>query len=226
MFTPGSRACAYKTVSGRHEWPNKDPMGERGGANLYGFDENDAVNKADADGCLYYKKPTDEDGGITSCGSYDFDFDLYLSNPTAKQGVVIQYVDVVEDWDYCCLIGRILLRHHHAEYKWWEFMGQVIKGAQANSYISTDGSEFPDEAGTHGTQTVTTTAKFYFFSTTGDAPYRWNQGAPYSNNGTTTQPPYWNKPPDNGEPATGRSVTSSWNCCLGLKSVSSVTTTP
>jgi hypothetical protein len=28
MFTPGSRACGYKTVSGRHEWPNGvDPLG-------------------------------------------------------------------------------------------------------------------------------------------------------------------------------------------------------
>src|SRR5277367_2126857 len=30
MFTPGLRACAYKTASGRHEWPNKDPLGEPG----------------------------------------------------------------------------------------------------------------------------------------------------------------------------------------------------
>ena len=30
MFTPGSRGCAYKTVSGRHEWPNRDPLGDFG----------------------------------------------------------------------------------------------------------------------------------------------------------------------------------------------------
>ena len=28
MFTPGSRVCAYKMESGRHEWPNRDPMGD------------------------------------------------------------------------------------------------------------------------------------------------------------------------------------------------------
>ena len=27
MFTPGSRGCVYKTVSGRHEWPNRDASG-------------------------------------------------------------------------------------------------------------------------------------------------------------------------------------------------------
>ena len=26
MFTPGSRVCAYKTASGRGEWPNRDPL--------------------------------------------------------------------------------------------------------------------------------------------------------------------------------------------------------
>jgi hypothetical protein len=30
MFTPGSRACAYKTASGRGEWPNRDPIDEQG----------------------------------------------------------------------------------------------------------------------------------------------------------------------------------------------------
>jgi uncharacterized protein RhaS with RHS repeats len=37
MFTPGSRPCAYKTASGRHEWPNRDPFGEKGGINLYAY---------------------------------------------------------------------------------------------------------------------------------------------------------------------------------------------
>jgi hypothetical protein len=61
MFTPGSRACGYKTVSGRHEWPNRDPIGEPGfevlrngkanvaigGVNLYLFVKNNAENYFD-----------------------------------------------------------------------------------------------------------------------------------------------------------------------------------
>ena len=47
MFTPGSRRCAYKTVSGRHEWLNRDPIGERGGLNLYAYVGNNPVNKID-----------------------------------------------------------------------------------------------------------------------------------------------------------------------------------
>jgi hypothetical protein len=30
MFTPGSRACVYKTASGRSIWPNRDPINEPG----------------------------------------------------------------------------------------------------------------------------------------------------------------------------------------------------
>jgi hypothetical protein len=47
MFTPGSRACAYKTASGLGNWPNRDPIGERGGMNLYGFVGNQPVDEID-----------------------------------------------------------------------------------------------------------------------------------------------------------------------------------
>jgi hypothetical protein len=30
MFTPGLRACAYKSASGLGKWPNRDPIGEAG----------------------------------------------------------------------------------------------------------------------------------------------------------------------------------------------------
>ena len=45
--TPGSRACAYKTASGRHEWPNRDPIGEEGGNNLYMFVDNAPTDEMD-----------------------------------------------------------------------------------------------------------------------------------------------------------------------------------
>lgn len=46
----GSRACAYKTASGRSKWPSRDPIGEKGVRNLYGFVLNDPLNKLDPDG--------------------------------------------------------------------------------------------------------------------------------------------------------------------------------
>ena len=50
MFTPGSRACAYKTASGRHEWLNRDPIGELGGLNLYGYVGNNPISFVDPNG--------------------------------------------------------------------------------------------------------------------------------------------------------------------------------
>jgi RHS repeat-associated protein len=49
-FTLGLRACSYKSASGRREWLNRDPLGEYGGMNLYGFSLNDPILFADTDG--------------------------------------------------------------------------------------------------------------------------------------------------------------------------------
>lgn len=61
MFTPGSRACAYRTASGRRKWVSGDPLGEPGfeilrhgkanllgdGPNLYTFVRNDSIDRTD-----------------------------------------------------------------------------------------------------------------------------------------------------------------------------------
>jgi len=50
MFTPGLRGCAYKTASGLGKWPNRDPLDEKGGINLYQFVQNNPIGYADAFG--------------------------------------------------------------------------------------------------------------------------------------------------------------------------------
>ena len=42
----------YETASGRSNWPNRDPIEEWGGLNLYGFVGNDRVNDFDYLGML------------------------------------------------------------------------------------------------------------------------------------------------------------------------------
>lgn len=44
----------YSPVLGR--WLSRDPVGEEGGMNLYGFCGNDSIGKYDKDGCAYFAK--------------------------------------------------------------------------------------------------------------------------------------------------------------------------
>jgi hypothetical protein len=53
-FPPGLRGCAYKPTSGRLAWPNRDPIGEEGGVNLYAFARNNAVGFWDVWGLHVY----------------------------------------------------------------------------------------------------------------------------------------------------------------------------
>jgi hypothetical protein len=70
MFTPGSRRCGYKTVSGQRQWLSRDPIEERGGFNLYAFAKNNCPNTYDKLGhkcCLLTWYPS----GIPF---YDFEY--------------------------------------------------------------------------------------------------------------------------------------------------------
>jgi len=48
MFTPGLRACGYKSASGLGKWLNRDPIKELGGYNLYDFVGNNPINRRDS----------------------------------------------------------------------------------------------------------------------------------------------------------------------------------
>ena len=51
--------CAYKTASGRLKWLNQDPIGERGGINLYGFVGNSPINRVDPFGLFVAANSSD-----------------------------------------------------------------------------------------------------------------------------------------------------------------------
>jgi hypothetical protein len=73
IITPGSRGCGYKTVSGRHEFVNRDPLAENGGLNLYAYCRNNPVSLIDLLGLCppdpdlpwwLQPLPTDEDESL------------------------------------------------------------------------------------------------------------------------------------------------------------------
>ena len=46
-FAEETSAYGYELASGQSKWPSRDPIGERGGLNLYGMVRNNPVNRAD-----------------------------------------------------------------------------------------------------------------------------------------------------------------------------------
>jgi hypothetical protein len=159
---------------------------------LYNFCGNAPIASTDGDGRLYYKAPSNEQNMPSHCGAYDFFFPLYLSNFTPKQGVVVQYVHIMQDYESCGVIGRLFL-HRHKEWTFWEFMGGVMQGTQANTRLRNgDESAEGPEWSTDGYSVVDTIAKFYFISTTEKEPYTWLRPdftiAPDS---TDSKPSFW-----------------------------------
>jgi len=69
-----NRPTPTKTVSGIPVWPSRDPIGERGGINLYGFVGNDGVNKWDILGNVSYTPKSVRIRGKNGEGSFHGDY--------------------------------------------------------------------------------------------------------------------------------------------------------
>ena len=59
----GYRVRRYEIASGRAEWQSRDPIGEKGGINLYGYVGNSPVNRTDPLGLVFLM------GGWSSSGN-------------------------------------------------------------------------------------------------------------------------------------------------------------
>ena len=82
----GNRLSLTKTVSGRTYWPSRDPIGERGGFNLYGMVGNDTANKLDLLGLK--QKSAVVIIPLTGSGSNSFhDSNLYRWVPESRRRV-------------------------------------------------------------------------------------------------------------------------------------------
>jgi RHS repeat-associated protein len=85
---PGYRACGYKTASGRPKWINADPIGLRGGINLYAYCGNNPINFIDPFGLAtvhYWARSSNGWGHL----SITLDDGTYISNwPTNESNIV------------------------------------------------------------------------------------------------------------------------------------------
>jgi hypothetical protein len=99
MFTPGSRRCGYKTVSGRQEWLNRDPIAEAGGIDLYKFVGNSPINWIDPFGLEGGPGEGEEGGGGYGDDGegYGGGFGKYGGYPSESPGGVPYNNGSVED---------------------------------------------------------------------------------------------------------------------------------
>jgi hypothetical protein len=54
VYAAPTDGCGYETASGRPKWPSRDPIGERGGKNLYAFIANNPIVQVDINGLVLF----------------------------------------------------------------------------------------------------------------------------------------------------------------------------
>ena len=162
----------YDPETGR--WPSRDPIGEQGGTNLYGFVGNDGVNQLDVLGML-------ETFGLTyteakpTCGDRSLVFlDYKLDNKSPNGGFFVQQNDIVDTSTNC--IGS---DKKNSSDKFWEafmvpknsdrFVGaSFVPTNDPKKPIYSDVSSSPIPDWTCGSSVKTKVMKFFPGTTTGN----------------------------------------------------------
>ncbi len=114
------RPTAMKTVSGIPYWPSRDPIGEAGGENLYGFIRNVAINTWDLLGQseVSINRVGNLPDSMGSCGVFDIGYTFELDAPAASNGWIVQQMDA-QGFVFDCggkEVGRIKVLYWEAIY--------------------------------------------------------------------------------------------------------------
>src|SRR5579871_1236752 len=173
-------------------WLSRDPMGERGGLNVYCFARNDGINFFDPDGRITVttltKNPTSD------CGSAEVKWTFALDQPAPGDGYIVQ--KVTRSYDYQSCDGKTKVKTTQTFWEAWLVKKGQVNETGAALYGFTDNAGEPPRPQTHVTLTKAGEIKFFLASQTG------NMGDPGVN------PPV---PPDpttgfggsNGNPSSG-----------------------
>jgi RHS repeat-associated protein len=209
----------YKLSTGT--WPNRDPIGELGGHNLYGFVGNNPVSLFDEDGQVWFY-------GIEltpktwQCGGVFELWDIHFDNPIPKNGYWVQKLTNVKDWTECGWFGN---SHHHEEVVFWEigkrpFHAGFPKGLSLAGDEDVGQDEWRNiKSYDHsvGQETITGESRFYFLKRTGILDWHDNIPGGFTTAGTLHEPVFWQLPPDAGEKVATHTTTINWSCCCSPK---------
>ena len=170
----GNPSSLTKITSGRLYWPSRDPIGERGGLNLYGFVNNNGINRWDFLG-LSSPKPataailktttvTSKRKGRGICGNAKWIIKWKLSKGifggrTVGVGVIAQQVEIVGWWKTCGWRGDGPRRPRNEKYT--EYWRVSNNGSIANQGQDTlENQMAPNGICTQGKMTFTVSARF------------------------------------------------------------------
>jgi RHS repeat-associated protein len=205
----------YHASSGR--WISRDPVGRRGGINLYCFVHNEPGIKVDPDGRItVVPGPAPPTKG--ACGTYAKYWTFILGRPAPCDGYIVQQVTTRDIFALC---GKTPKVNNFVFWEAWPISAGMTQstsvgtGPYGTSY--TDADIVINPANSWGYHAVRGDIKFFCSSTVGELQESGFEPGrvPASGNllSTYNAPGWWDLPSDNGEAAASRFASSSWNCC-------------
>jgi RHS repeat-associated protein len=220
----------YDPTTGR--WPSRDPIGERGGMNLYGFVGNDGTNRWDLLGQL--DSGEFQNNGVPNvvvsavrlsplfCGKYIARFQIELDRPAPSHGYIIQEITVTRSSKPCGEGPERVTVERFFE-AFYISAGESRPNATRNTRDSDDHWAQSLKC-TKGSEETVGTLKFMPFKMTGDLGENGISGG--WKTGNEGGHPWSNDLPSSLEPPNGwvgtdaveqNSLRATWDCCDGDK---------
>lgn len=205
----------YKPSTGT--WPNRDPIHEQGGVNLYNIVNNNPVSNVDNDGRVRLQG---EELQVPSkwgkCGTFLQIWRQYVDNSSDAPGYIVQEINF--SWQWSDSLGGRHYVHDH----FWESGYLITQQNIGLGYYDTwmNSKTFPNS---DGIGIIKGIARFYAESTTGilhwgaipgPSPWSGNQ-SPFA---TKTEPDFWKFPSEDGEAEATHQTVVFWQCVCGFHS--------
>jgi len=215
------RPAATKPASGIPYWPSRDPIGERGGKNLYAFVGNDGANRVDELGLL---KARSHINPTNDCGSFLVAWEISLEKKHSGRGYVIS--NIRYKWDATDSNGKKVKSPYGRDFyeAWGPFDDGVDYDGQ-HGFTDHWRSDPLNLTGTKGSLIVTGDLRYYSEGRTGpieDYPIPWtglSAGKLHPPSGplpsTYIEPLYYGNLASEGEPTIIIDIDVHWDCRCG-----------
>ena len=215
------RPTPTKPASGIPYWPSRDPIGERGGKNLYAFVGNDGANRVDELGLL---KARSHINPTNDCGSFLVAWEISLEKKHSGRGYVIS--NIRYKWDATDSNGKKVKSPYGRDFyeAWGPFDDGVDYDGQ-HGFTDHWRSDPLNLTGTKGSLIVTGDLRYYSEGRTGpieDYPIPWtglSAGKLHPPSGplpsTYIEPLYYGNLASEGEPTIIIDIDVHWDCRCG-----------